>query len=340
MAINHYFGFREAVSESQSRPVLALQFRSHASISPNAVTAASSDQRSRSAARNQASSSSIVNQVMYSKRSRRPVYLTVTRGAETELWRVDAAHVNSARDPQQLLHLVATVVWAAPEGCSANSYPAVRRHDVLTRVDELLTGGSSLFGKGSGKAKQYLSSTGLLLKWKPETYGLGQRRWTVVCSEPPSPNLRTRTARGRPSSSSSETSSMQINAAQPGGPLAELYPPEPGSLKPFFNIFSAAQQLASTLGSTQSNNGSSPTAELAQLEQVVQDELVLTAILMVAQRDDWRTIQSPNLDDIVRAELGSAYSGVGTASLASLTSTLPPYGSSTSLPSYATADAP
>jgi len=145
------FGHRSAHSDglSASDPdrgccLMALQFRKH--LTSTAPGPASS---SRSAAPR-----SILSQTLHCKLAKRALYVTVTHGTSTTLWRFDwpqiARRRRSEADQGNTLVLVARIVWAAADTSGRGkkkSTPTVERAGTVTSVDALLPGGGG-FMKG------------------------------------------------------------------------------------------------------------------------------------------------------------------------------------------------
>jgi len=194
----------------------------------------------------------------------------------------------------------------------------------------------------------------MLTRWKAYAYGLGARRFlattsteswaarvasaqvnggsTSVSSAGPSTlsptplaHLPTSTAA---QSTTSSTSILRRISSSVWLTLAELFPPDPGVIKPSLTIYSPA-----------ASPSSSPTTLFLTLDpsnQTLCDDLVLTSLLLVARPDEYRIAQSPTLDEIVQHELAAAPAlsisrhGVGRTS----TATLPAYASTSSLPEY------
>ncbi|EJD37813.1 hypothetical protein AURDEDRAFT_116673 [Auricularia subglabra TFB-10046 SS5] len=100
-----------------------------------------------------------------------------------------------------------------------------------------------------------------------------------------------------------------ITAAANPGPttppvlLAEFFPPSAGVLKPSLTLFSTEAGEAA-------------------------DDIVFTALLATVGRDDWRSIQSPPLAEVIQSvQLTPAFASASSA-------TLPAYTSTSDLPSY------
>ncbi|KAH7102847.1 hypothetical protein BKA62DRAFT_769386 [Auriculariales sp. MPI-PUGE-AT-0066] len=293
------------------------------------------------------SARSLLSQTLHCKHAKRPIYLTVTHGPRTTVWRFDWQAMAGDRrrraeaeaqgwgsEPIASLVPIATIAWAPPPGTSTSktkTVVVVERNGSTVNADTLLFGSGGVLGNDRTRAFQ--SSVGLTVRWKAYAYGLGSRRFTAIAHADAVASVglsiagassATAPRSPRPRSGFGASISKLVGSS-PSVTLAELFPPDPGVIKPILFIYSPQQTSPS-----QASSRRSPDAD----EQRLCDDVVVTALLLISRQDDWRTVQSPPLDQIVQAELAAVVAATGRRAerLQRSNDTLPVYDSPGNLP--------
>jgi len=200
------------------------------------------------------SSPSLLNTVMsLSKLGKRPLYATTTQSSETTLWKVDVVGNISP---------VAQIYWSSAAGLSrgstriaAKEYPIIDLEGQQSTLDQLLMKSSSgLFNPGSSRC---FSAGDKRYKWKKAPYEspVTFTALALTCYEIPS-GSSSRSRSSRPSTSSGPFSPDSHK------PIAEFFPPCSAWLKPELSIYKHGEDIL--------------------------DHLVLTALLMAADKEEWR----------------------------------------------------